>query len=416
MSGGLYGGDEVGAIVLDPGHFSLRAGYAGEEWPKAEIPSSIGVIPEDGGRRYAIDTLSTQTPIPGMEMETYLKDGMIEDWDMFENLLDYTYKRYLAAQPPEHPVLISEPPWNVKSSRERLAELMFEKQTVPALFVAKNAVLAAFASGKSTALVIDSGASQTSATPVYDGYCYGQAVVKSSLAGDALANQCKLAVEQMGLPLVASYQVASKTAVEPDTPSKWTKKTNLPPVTNSFHQFQLNQTLRDMAASVLQVSDSPFNQEAAEKLPAALYEFPDGAGREFVAERMKIPEGLFDISFLQGLGAGESGALLSVPQVALTSIGMSDVDMRPALYGGVVVTGGNSLVQGFTERLTHELQAKCPSSARLKLLAPPMPSERRFGAWIGGSILASLGSFHNMWISKQEWEENGKLILEKKCP
>ncbi len=43
MSGGVYGGDEVGALVFDPGHYSLRVGYAGEDSPKTEIPSVIGI-------------------------------------------------------------------------------------------------------------------------------------------------------------------------------------------------------------------------------------------------------------------------------------------------------------------------------------------------------------------------------------
>ena len=42
MSGGVYGGDEVGALVFDPGHFSMRVGYAGEDSPKSEIPSHVG--------------------------------------------------------------------------------------------------------------------------------------------------------------------------------------------------------------------------------------------------------------------------------------------------------------------------------------------------------------------------------------
>jgi len=43
MSGGVYGGDEVGALVFDPGHYSLRVGYAGEDTPKTEIPSVVGI-------------------------------------------------------------------------------------------------------------------------------------------------------------------------------------------------------------------------------------------------------------------------------------------------------------------------------------------------------------------------------------
>ena len=46
MSGGVYGGDEVGALVFDPGHYSLRVGYAGEDSPKTEIPTVVGVSEE----------------------------------------------------------------------------------------------------------------------------------------------------------------------------------------------------------------------------------------------------------------------------------------------------------------------------------------------------------------------------------
>ena len=42
--------------------------------------------------------------------------------------------------------------------------------------------------------------------------------------------------------------------------------------------------------------------------------------------------------------------------------------------------------------------------------------ERKFTTWIGGSILASLGSFQQMWMSKQEYEEHGVAIVHRKCP
>ena len=63
---------------------------------------------------------------------------------------------------------------------------MFEKYNVPAFFLVKNAVLSAFANGKSTCLVLDSGASHTSAIPVHDGYVLQQAIVKSPLGGRTL--------------------------------------------------------------------------------------------------------------------------------------------------------------------------------------------------------------------------------------
>ena len=116
MSGGVYGGgelydwikwsfvndenvwtDEVGALVFDVGHYSIRAGYAGEDSPKAEIPTMAGVVKElaENGamdvdiqpqqqaqyqKKYYIDTTSIHVPRKDMEMTTFLKDGMSMFW------------------------------------------------------------------------------------------------------------------------------------------------------------------------------------------------------------------------------------------------------------------------------------------------------------------------------------------------
>ena len=77
---------------------------------------------------------------------------------------------------------------------------------------------------------------------------------------------------------------------------------------------------------------------------------------------------------------------------------------------------GNTCLNGFNERLNRDLSMKTPSTMRFKLIAANGAQERRYGSWIGGSILASLGSFQQMWISKQEYEEGGKSQVDRKCP
>jgi actin-like protein 6B len=99
-----------------------------------------------------------------------------------------------------------------------------------------------------------------------------------------------------------------------------------------------------------------------------------------------------------------------------------------------MVVGGNSLLIGFVDRLNNELNQL---NYKTKILAMPTASERKFSSWIGGSILGSLvcvvffldlllffrqgfllcfkGTFHQMWISKQEYEESGRVIIDKKC-
>lgn len=134
-------------------------------------------------------------PRSNTEVHSFMKDGMIENWDLFEKVLDYSYEKLIQSSSELHPVLFSESAWNVRNKREQLTELMFEKYNVPAYFLVKNAVLAAFSNGRSTALVIDSGASHTSAIPVQDGYVIQQAVVKSPLGGDYLGLQCRQYLE-----------------------------------------------------------------------------------------------------------------------------------------------------------------------------------------------------------------------------
>lgn len=96
------------------------------------------------------------------------------------------------------------------------------------------------------------------------------------------------------------------------------------------------------------------------------------------------------------------------------SLNACDVDLRPALLNNIVVVGGGSLVYGLTRRLNVELDQMFPGP-RVRLFAPGNTAERKFASWIGGSILASLGSFHQMWVSQKEYQEHGPNIVEKRC-
>ncbi|XP_039428382.1 actin-like protein 6B [Corvus cornix cornix] len=304
-------------------------------------------------------------------------------------------------------------PWNTRAKREKLTELMFEHYNIPAFFLCKTAVLTAFANGRSTGLVLDSGATHTTAIPVHDGYILQQGIVKSPLAGDFISMQCRELFQELNIDIVPPYMIAAKEPVREGAPPSWKKKEKLPQVSKSWHNFTCNEVIQDFQASVLQVSDSPYDEQVAAQMPTVHYEMPNGYNTDYGAERLRIPEGLFDPSNVKGLSGN---TMLGVGHVVTTSIGMCDIDIRPGLYGSVIVTGGNTLLQGFTDRLNRELAQKTPPSMRLKLIASNSTMERRFSPWIGGSILASLGTFQQMWISKQEYEEGGKQCVERKCP
>ncbi|XP_072798256.1 actin-like protein 6B [Vicugna pacos] len=418
--------DEVGALVFDIGSFSVRAGYAGEDCPKADFPTTVGLLAaEEGGglelegekekkgKIFHIDTNALHVPRDGAEVMSPLKNGMIEDWECFRAILDHTYSKHVKSEPNLHPVLMSEAPWNTRAKREKLTELMFEQYNIPAFFLCKTAVLTAFANGRSTGLVLDSGATHTTAIPVHDGYVLQQGIVKSPLAGDFISMQCRELFQEMAIDIIPPYMIAAKEPVREGAPPNWKKKEKLPQVSKSWHNYMCNEVIQDFQASVLQVSDSPYDEQVAAQMPTVHYEMPNGYNTDYGAERLRIPEGLFDPSNVKGLSGN---TMLGVGHVVTTSIGMCDIDIRPGLYGSVIVTGGNTLLQGFTDRLNRELSQKTPPSMRLKLIASNSTMERKFSPWIGGSILASLGTFQQMWISKQEYEEGGKQCVERKCP
>ncbi|XP_018588756.1 actin-like protein 6B isoform X4 [Scleropages formosus] len=294
----------------------------------------------------------------------------VEDWEAFQAIVDHTYCKHIKSEPSLHPVLMSEAPvstatehkavpqqWNTRAKREKLTELMFEHYNIPAFFLCKTAVLTAFANGRATGLVLDSGATHTTAIPVHDGYVLQQGIVKSPLAGDFITMQCRELFQEMTIDITPPYMIAAKEPVREGMPPNWTKKDRLPPVTKSWHTYMCNEVIQDFQASVLQVSDSPYDEQVAAQMPTVHYEMPSGYSTDYGAERLRIPEGLFDPSNVKGLSGN---TMLGVGHVVTTSIGMCDIDIRPGLYGSVIVTGGNTLLQGFTERLNRELSQKAP--------------------------------------------------------
>ena len=135
------------------------------------------------------------------------------------------------------------------------------------------------------------------------------------------------------------------------------------------------------------------------------YTLPDGNDITIGSERFRCAEVLFDPSMI---GMEQEG----IHQLLYGSIMKCDVDIRKELYGNVVLSGGSSCFANIAERLTKEVTALAPASMKVNIVAPP---ERKYSVWIGGSILASLTSFQEMWIFKDEYDEAGPEIVHRKC-
>merc|ERR1711872_488702 len=136
------------------------------------------------------------------------------------------------------------------------------------------------------------------------------------------------------------------------------------------------------------------------------YELPDGQVIKVGNERFRCPEALFKPHMVGNMEA------TGIAETTYNSIMKCDVDIRKDLYANTVLSGGTTMYPGIADRMQKELTALAPSAMKIKIVAPP---ERKFSVWIGGSILASLSTFQNMWISKQEYDESGPSIVHRKC-
>lgn len=249
------------------------------------------------------------------------------------------------------------------------------------------------------------------------------------LAGNWLNDQIRImfANNQPPVPLVPHYMVKSKTPVDANAPSSATYVHFDKPPTDSFRKLEEERVLTSFKESVVQVwqgpgrLDSPASQggvtngDYVKSMPPKPFEMPDGWNTVFGLERFKVAEGLFDhnAAYTDDKTKKPSGeqTIISVVNKALQAV---DVDARPVLLNNIILTGAGSLIDKLPERLQADIQAMYPNP-RVRVLANSNSVERKYGAFVGGSVLASLGSFHQMWVSKEEYAEHGAQIVDKRC-
>ncbi|PBL02288.1 actin-related protein Arp4p [Armillaria gallica] len=429
-----YGGDEVSALVVDIGSSSLRAGYAGDDTPKAIIPTSYGYIKAADDGDFAMGDVNDAEIAPkpklaksyigqsgpsvwrsGMEVANPIKGGLINDFGPIHALIEHAVVKVMGCNPSEHPVLVTEPSWNTVENRERMAEIMFEEFQVPAFYISNTGVLNTFAAGKGSALVIDVGQEMASVTPVVDGFVLRKGLVYSSLPSLIHSSAHTILTQpthtRRGIDLSPHQLIANKLPVEPNSPPKYALRDDrLVGTTDSWRQWYEAREVDEWLQTVGGVLETGWNDQAAAGRAARQYEFPTGYNTWFGAERYYVGEQFFNHS--PQMSASNHSLPKTIPALISESLRSYDIELRQVLMGNVVLTGGGSLFSGFNDRLASELGRTFP---HVKIHAPGNPIERRYGGWLGGSILASLGTFHQLWISKEEWQEHGKGIVAQRC-
>ncbi|XP_017837415.1 actin-like protein 53D isoform X2 [Drosophila busckii] len=368
------------AVVIDNGSGVCKAGFSNESTPSVVFPSIVGrprhlnVILESAISDSVIGEAAAK--MRGILTLKYpIEHGIVNNWPDMEKIWKSTYE-LLRVEPDAHPVLLTEPPLNPKKNREKMTEIMFENFRVPALYVAIQAVLSLYATGRTIGIVVDSGDGVTHTVPIYEGYALPHCCMRLDLAGRDLTNfLCKLLMER-GHTLSTSAE---------------------------------REIVRDIKEKLCYVAtnyeqESELAQERKSEMDET-FELPDGQTIQVGSEKFKCPEALFKPSLV-----GQE--VYGLHEAIYHSILKCDLDLRRDMYANIVLSGGTTMFRNIELRLHQDLAMMAPSNMRIKITAN---AERCFAVWSGGAVLASLSSFQNMWIDSAEYDEVGPSIIHRKC-
>jgi actin-related protein 4 len=506
-------GDDIGAAVIDCGSWLIRVGASGDDAPKALLSSGLGVpappAPRLAGDRVLLSpkAFSDIAPIYALDASG---SASVVDWDGMQAVWQAGATQigidFAAA-----PLMIVEPTraWD-DTHRAKALERAFEGCGVPAAYLGRGSAMAAFASARTTACVLDVGHQGSVAVPVVDGYSLQKTTMRSVVGGHYLGEELHhFANAQLGIegsdpriPLGSAFSRIRgihevRRRRKADAPASETDDLETGPVrrfdaedlsvkepqksyTDSHRCFYRLQVIHDFKSSTFRVSPGPSgassptpaaaNGEGAsgdvtmtdaveengsggeangghaaaaaipkgekdgkdadrekerereiekskekERYPSlsTTYELPDGNVID-VSKGVRDGPHLADVLFDNGTAKDTSRRAIS--NMVYDAISACDFDMRRELYSGIVLTGGCSLIPGTIERFTRELAILTPQLFKMKILASQTALERTSGPWIGGSIVSSLGTFQQAWVSKAEYDELGSTGALRKCP
>ncbi|XP_039189619.1 actin-like protein 7A [Crotalus tigris] len=367
---------ETRAVVIDIGTGSCKCGFAGEQKPSHVISSTVGKhIQEtaktgDNRKETFVGRELQEATVP-LKLVNPLRHGIIVDWDSVQDMWEYLFLREMRIRPEEHAVLVSDPPLSPTTNREKYAEMLFETFCTPAMHIAYQSRLSMYSYGKTSGLVVESGHGVSYVVPIYEGYTMPNITERVDYAGfDVTQYLMNLINENIKLFTEKDWSI-----------------------------------LEDIKENYCFTSlDYQHDAAAAPRKHEIEYQLPDGQVIIIGKERFLCAEMLFKPSLI-------NSQQLGLPLLTMTSLNKCDVTLKKNLMGNILLCGGCTTLKGFADRFQRELIRMCPNDNPISSASP----ERKTSVWTGGSILASLKAFQQLWVHRREYEEKGPFYIYRKC-
>lgn len=380
-------------VVCDNGTGFVKCGFAGDNFPRHIFPSMVGRPILRSDEHIADDVVMKDLMVGDeaaaaramLEVSYPVDNGIIRSWEDMQHVWDYTWNEKLKIDPTECKVMLTEPPMNPKSNREKLVEVMFETYGFQGVHVSIQAVLTLYAQGLLTGVVVDPGDGVTHIVPVYEGYALPHLIKRLDVAGRHITQYL------IKLLLLRGY---------------------------AFNRTADFETVRQLKEKLCYVCyDHELEKKLALETTTVVQEYtlPDGRPIKVGAERFECAEALFNPGRIDVDSKGVAELIFEVIQ-------SSDMDCRPEFYKHIVLSGGSTMYPGLPSRLEKEITALYKEKvlkgdesglARFKLRIED-PPRRKHMVYLGGAVLADImKDKDSFWMSKAEYEEQGLRVLEK---
>ena len=369
--------------VIDNGSGYMKAGFSGEEAPKIMFPTMVGKTKVEGiyvgdEKKESIIGSEAEKKFGILDISYPIQGGVVVNWDEMERIWANTFYTELKIAPEEHNLLLTESPFTSRKDKEKTLEMMFETFNCASTYIVAQSVLAAYSVGKSTGISIDCGHTSLNFAPIYEGFLQKHCVHHIPIAGKDIND------------LLINLLIKNGQVIE----SKMQKQSIIKA-----------KELYCYFAQDYEQEEKDFENNIDDETKE--WELPDKRKIKIGKERFQTTEVLFNPK-KYGYDYPDFKELFS------KTVKSIDADLREIMLANIIFNGGTTLIKGFKNRVTQEIEeAGKDYIYKKKIHTYP---EAQFMAWIGGSILSSLSNFENLWITKAEYKEEGKsTIVHKKC-
>ncbi|XP_015117413.1 actin-related protein 2 isoform X1 [Diachasma alloeum] len=392
-------------IVCDNGTGFVKCGYAGANFPAHIFPSIVGrpiiravnkIGDIDVKQELCVrDVLNMPELMVGdeasklrslLEISYPMQNGIVRNWEDMCHVWDYTFgPEKMNINPRECKILLTEPPMNPTTNREKMIEMMFEKYQFAGVYIAMQAVLTLYAQGLISGVVVDSGDGVTHICPVYEEYALPHLTRRLDIAGRDIT------MYLIKLLLLRGY---------------------------AFNHSADFETVRMLKEKLCYIG---YNIETEEKLAVETtvlvesYTLPDGRVIKVGGERFSAPEALFQPHLINVEAPG-------IAELVFNTIQSAEIDMRSELYKHIVLSGGSTMYPGLPSRLEREikqlylervLKNDTSKLGKFKIKIEDSP-RRKDLVFMGGAVLAELTrNRDSFWITREDYQEKGLSVLKQ---